>query len=101
MLPAEGADSGRLEARPPRANRAYPLVSGKSSLKLWHEVYGDLALCRELVARKYDGSQQRKQGQPKTAAEIAALVVGRMSLGDRFSDRTRSTSGGGWARTYA
>jgi putative transposase len=30
---------------------------------------------RELVAKKYDGSRQRKQGRPKTAAEIAALVV--------------------------
>ena len=30
---------------------------------------------RELVAKKYDGSQQRKQGRPKTAAEIAALVI--------------------------
>jgi transposase len=30
---------------------------------------------RELVAKKYDGSQQRRQGRPKTAADIAALVV--------------------------
>jgi hypothetical protein len=30
---------------------------------------------RELVARKYDGSEKRKQGRPRTAAEIAALVV--------------------------
>ena len=30
---------------------------------------------RELVARKYDGSQQRRQGRPRTAAEIAVLVV--------------------------
>ena len=30
---------------------------------------------RELVAKKHDGSQQRKQGRPKTAAEIAALVI--------------------------
>src|SRR5450631_3209987 len=30
---------------------------------------------RELVAKKYDGSKQRGQGRPKTAAEIAALVV--------------------------
>ena len=30
---------------------------------------------RELVAKKYDGRQQRKQGRPKTAAEIAALVI--------------------------
>jgi putative transposase len=30
---------------------------------------------RELVAKKYDGSQQRKQGRPKTAADIAALVI--------------------------
>jgi transposase InsO family protein len=30
---------------------------------------------RELVAKKYDGSQQRRQGRPKTAAEIVALVV--------------------------
>jgi hypothetical protein len=30
---------------------------------------------RELVAKKYVGSQQRGQGQPKTAAEIVALVV--------------------------
>jgi len=30
---------------------------------------------RELVAKKYVGSQQRGQGRPKTAAEIAALVV--------------------------
>jgi putative transposase len=30
---------------------------------------------RELVAKKYDGSRQRGQGRPKTAAEIAALVV--------------------------
>jgi putative transposase len=30
---------------------------------------------RELVAKKYDGSQQRGQGRPKTAAEIAALVI--------------------------
>jgi putative transposase len=30
---------------------------------------------RELVARKYDGSRRRKGGTPKTAAELAALVV--------------------------
>jgi hypothetical protein len=30
---------------------------------------------RELVAKKYDGSQQRGQGRPKTTADIAALVV--------------------------
>src|SRR5450631_2438680 len=30
---------------------------------------------RELAVKKYDGSQQRGQGRPKTAAEIAALVV--------------------------
>jgi len=30
---------------------------------------------RELVAKKYDGSQQRGQGRPKTAADIAALIV--------------------------
>jgi transposase InsO family protein len=30
---------------------------------------------RELVAKKYEGSRQRRQGRPKTAAEIAALVV--------------------------
>ena len=30
---------------------------------------------RELVAKKYDGSQQRGQGRPKTLAEVAALVV--------------------------
>jgi transposase InsO family protein len=30
---------------------------------------------QELVAKKYDGSQQRGQGRPKTAAEIVALVV--------------------------
>ena len=30
---------------------------------------------RELVAEKYDGSQQRGQGRPKTSAEVAALVV--------------------------
>jgi len=27
---------------------------------------------RELVAKKYDGSQQRGQGRPKTAAEFAS-----------------------------
>jgi hypothetical protein len=36
---------------------------------------------RELVAKKYDGSQQRGQGRPKTSAEVAALVV-RMALID-------------------
>jgi hypothetical protein len=30
---------------------------------------------RELVAKKYDGTQQRGQGRPKTVAEVAALVV--------------------------
>ena len=30
---------------------------------------------RELVAKKYDGSQQRGQGRPKTAAAIAAIIV--------------------------
>jgi hypothetical protein len=30
---------------------------------------------RELVAKKYDGSQQRGQGRPKTSAEVAVLVV--------------------------
>jgi hypothetical protein len=30
---------------------------------------------RELVAKKYDGSQQRGQGRPKTAANIAAIIV--------------------------
>jgi transposase InsO family protein len=30
---------------------------------------------RELVARKYDGSKQRRPGRPRTAAEIEALVV--------------------------
>jgi len=38
---------------------------------------------RELVAKKYDGSQQRKQGRPKTAAEIAALVI-RMAREDTW-----------------
>ena len=41
---------------------------------------------RELVAKKYDGSQQRGQGRPKTSAEVAALVVGRLNLGDGFRD---------------
>ena len=27
------------------------------------------------MAKKYDGSQQRGQGRPKTAADIAALIV--------------------------
>ena len=27
------------------------------------------------MAKKYDGSQQRGQGRPKTAADIAALVI--------------------------
>ena len=30
---------------------------------------------RELVAKKYDGSKQRGQGRPKTAADIAAIIV--------------------------
>jgi transposase InsO family protein len=30
---------------------------------------------RELVAKKYDGSQQRGQGRPKTSADIAAIIV--------------------------
>jgi transposase len=30
---------------------------------------------RELVAKNYDGSQQRRHGRPKTSAEIVALVV--------------------------
>jgi transposase InsO family protein len=30
---------------------------------------------RELLAKKYDGSQQRGQGRPKISADIAALVV--------------------------
>ena len=30
---------------------------------------------RNLVVRKYDGSQLRGQGRPKTAADIAALVI--------------------------
>src|SRR5664279_3206541 len=30
---------------------------------------------QDLVAKKYDGSQQRGQGRPKTSAEVAALVV--------------------------
>jgi len=39
---------------------------------------------RELVAKKYDGSQQRGQGRPKTAAEIAALVVRMAKENDRW-----------------
>jgi len=38
---------------------------------------------RELVAKKYDGAQQRGQGRPKTAVEIAALVGKRYILIDR------------------
>jgi hypothetical protein len=30
---------------------------------------------RDLIARKYDGSQNRKVGRPKTAAQIEELVV--------------------------
>jgi len=30
---------------------------------------------RELVAKKYDGSQQRGQGRPKSAADVAAIIV--------------------------
>src|SRR5664279_1251239 len=30
---------------------------------------------QDLVAKKYDGSQQRGQGRPKTSAEVVALVV--------------------------
>jgi len=30
---------------------------------------------RELVAKKYDGSQQRGQGRPRTAADVAAIIV--------------------------
>ena len=30
---------------------------------------------RDPVAKKYDGSQRRGQGRPKTAADIAALIV--------------------------
>ena len=30
---------------------------------------------RELVAKKYDGSQERGQGRPRTAADVAAIIV--------------------------
>jgi len=30
---------------------------------------------RELVVRKYDGSQQRGQGRPRIAADVAAIIV--------------------------
>ena len=39
---------------------------------------------RELVAKKYDGSQQRRQGRPKTAADIAALIVRMAKDNDRW-----------------
>jgi putative transposase len=34
-----------------------------------------LAWHRKLIAQKYDGSDQRKPGGPRTAGEIEALVV--------------------------
>src|SRR6266704_2178993 len=34
-----------------------------------------LAWHRKLIAKKYDGSAQRTAGRPRTAAEIAALVI--------------------------
>jgi len=45
---------------------AIATIASPETILRWH---------RELVAKKYDGSQQRGQGRPKTAAEIAALVV--------------------------
>ena len=45
---------------------AVATIASPETILLWY---------REMVAKKYDGSQQRGQGRPKTAAEIAALVV--------------------------
>jgi hypothetical protein len=57
---------------------------------------------RELVAKKYDGSQQRGHGRPKTAAaEIAALVVRMAKENERWGYKRimgASTPGGGSIR---
>ena len=48
---------------------------------------------RELVAQKYDGSQQRGHGRPKTAADIAAIngeVARTQSEPERFRGAIRA-----------
>ena len=47
---------------------------------------------RKLIARKYDGTAQRRPGRPRTAGEIESLVV-RMAEDNRNGD-----TGGLWAR---
>jgi putative transposase len=57
-----------------------------------------LAWHRKLVAKKYDVSAQRTGGRPRTAAEIAALVI-LMAKGNRDWGyrRIQGASGKSWA----
>ena len=53
---------------------------------------------RELVAKKYDGSQQRRQGRTKTAADIAALVVRMAKDNERWAQHDQTYFAGKWNR---
>ncbi len=51
-----------------------------------------LRRCRELVAKRYDGSQRRGQRRPKTVADIAAVKSrgrGRVSAHEGKPERAR------------
>src|SRR6266498_5049581 len=59
-LAAKGKQLGR------RALAEIATIVTPETLMAWH---------RKLIAQKYDGSEKRGPGRPRTAGEIAALVV--------------------------
>jgi len=82
---------GTKRMRPTNAERSQLAILGKALGRKGLAAVATIASpetilrwYRELVAKKYDGSQQRGQGRPKTAAEIAALVVRMANENDRW-----------------
>jgi putative transposase len=52
-----------------------------------------LAWHRRLIAKKYDGSACRTPGRPRTAKEIAALIVRNSKSGRRVGNEVRQIGG--------
>jgi len=52
-----------------------------------------LAWHRRLIAKKYDGSARRTPGRPRTAKEIAALIVRNSKSGRRVGNEVRQIGG--------
>jgi hypothetical protein len=55
-----------------------------------------LAWHRRLIAQKYDSSQRRRPGRPRTAADLQELIL-RMARGNRSWDYTRIQGALAWA----